>query len=297
MTYPSAPPPVGAVDIGTNSMRMLITDGVVEIGRWEEITGLGRGVDRAGALSQEAVDETIGVLRRYGSLLDLQGVERRKAIATSASRDASNREAFFDLAEEALGVRPTLIGGEEEARLAYSGATKGIGDGGPFLVSDIGGGSTELVTAETAVSVEIGSVRLTERALPSRPAPASELESARSMVALMFGSLALPEVGMLIGVAGSWTELPALARRLEERVDPHGMTVSRRQVARVIDDLASLTVEETASLPTLNPKRASVILAGAVIAEGVMDAVGLDEAVASTQDTLDGVAMTLLALP
>jgi exopolyphosphatase / guanosine-5'-triphosphate,3'-diphosphate pyrophosphatase len=289
------PVTVGVVDIGTNSMRMLITNGLVEVGRWEEVTGLGRGVDGSGALSEAAIAETITVLRRYGRLLDLNEVGRRRAIATSASRDASNREHFFDLAEEALGVRPALIDGEEEARLAFVGATHGYRGRLPVLVSDIGGGSTEFVTVDTALSVDIGSIRLTERAIPSRPAPPGELESARDLVAGLFGALALPRAKALVGVAGTWVELPALARGLPPKTDTHGMAVSRDQLVEVIDHLAGLTVDQTARIPSLHPRRAPVILAGALIAEGVMEAVGLDEAVASFHDTLDGVAMGLLA--
>lgn len=288
---------VGAVDIGTNSMRLLITDGAIHVGRWEEVTGLGRGVDRTGALSQAAISISIDALEGFGRLMASHGVERRKAIATSASREASNREAFFDLAERALGVRPTLIDGQEEARLAYAGATAHLDPPRPLLVSDIGGGSTEFVTATAAVSVDIGSVRVTERAIPSRPAPAAELSAARQMIAESFSSVDMGAVGTLIGVAGTWTELPALARGLPRSTATHGMTVTRHELADVIGILAELSVEATAGLPSLNPKRALVILGGALVAEGVMDVVGAGKALASIEDSLDGLAMTLLALP
>jgi exopolyphosphatase/guanosine-5'-triphosphate,3'-diphosphate pyrophosphatase len=287
---------VGAVDIGTNSMRLLITDGAIHVGRWEEVTGLGRGVDRTGALSQAAISTSIDALEGFGRLMASHGVARRKAIATSASREASNREAFFDLAERALGVRPTLIDGQEEARLAYEGATAHLDPPRPLLVSDIGGGSTEFVTATAAVSVDIGSVRITERAVPSRPAPAAELSAAREMIGEMFSSVRMGAVGTLIGVAGTWTELPALARGLPGSTDTHGMTVTRQELANVIDTLSELSVEATADLPSLNPKRAPVILGGALVAEGVMDTVGAEKALASIEDSLDGLAMTLLAL-
>lgn len=286
---------VAAVDIGTNSMRLLVTDGAREWGRWERITGLGRGVDKSGILSGETVEATLEALGEYRSIIDGLGVSRTRAIATSASRDAANREEFFDSVEGVLGVRPELIPGEVEALLAYSGATAGFDGAGPVLVSDIGGGSTEFVTADQGVSVDIGSVRLTERVLPSRPSPESELEAARAMVRDLFSGVGLGPVGTLIGVAGTWTELPNMSAGLPHATDTHGKIVTREGVAEVIDLLSGLTVEETAALGTVNPARAPAILGGVLIAEGVMEALGVGEAVASVHDTLDGVAAGLLA--
>ncbi|MGH8914991.1 MAG: exopolyphosphatase [Acidimicrobiia bacterium] len=288
---------VGAVDIGTNAMRLLITDGTNEAGRWTEITGLGRGVDRNGALSPEGIEETLAALARFGARMDMEGVERRMAIATSAARDASNRDVFFDLADSALGVRPTLVSGEEEAHLAFAGATGGVDAEVPIVVSDIGGGSTEFVTAESGVSIDIGSVRLTERAIPTRPAPPAEIEAARSLVADLFGDVDYG-LGTLIGVAGTWTSLAAIALGLPEysRDRVHGSRITRYELGSVIGSLAGRTVEETAAIPALHPKRAPVILAGALVAEGVMDCLGADDVLVSEQDTLDGVAMELLAI-
>jgi exopolyphosphatase/guanosine-5'-triphosphate,3'-diphosphate pyrophosphatase len=289
---------VGAVDIGTNSMRLLITDGTTEIGRWVEVTGLGRGVDRTGALSPEGIEDSLVALARFAATMEEKGVERRMAIATSAARDASNRELFFDLAESALAVRPRLVSGEEEARLAYAGAISGAQVEGPVVVSDIGGGSTELVTREGAVSIDIGSVRLTERAIPTRPPPPSEMARARSLVADRFRDIRL-ETGTLIGVAGTWTSLAAIAQDLPEySMDMvHGHRMKRSELRAVIDSLAGKTVEETAAIPSLDPKRAPVILAGALVADGVMGALVVGEVMVSEHDTLDGVAMELLALP
>ena len=291
------PVKVGVVDIGTNSMRLLVTDGTQEIGRWVEVTGLGRGVDRSGVLSAEGIEDSLTALARFGEEMERAEVEIREAIATSASRDAVNREAFFDLAESALGVRPRLISGEEEARLSYSGATNQVDATAPIVVSDIGGGSTEFVTAEGEVSVDIGSVRLTERAIPTRPAPSTELESARSVVARVFSDVDL-ETGTLIGVAGTWTSVAAIAQGLpaymQDRVHAHRM--SRETLATTVDSLASMTLAETAAIPALDPKRAPVILGGALVAEGVMDILGIDEVMISEHDSLDGVAMDLLAI-
>ncbi|HSJ84872.1 MAG TPA: Ppx/GppA phosphatase family protein [Acidimicrobiia bacterium] len=292
---------VGAVDIGTNSIRLLITDGTTEFGRWEEVTGLGRGVDRSGALSPAGIEDSLVALAGFGANMDAEGVERRRAIATSAARDAANRELFFDLAQSALSVRPILVSGEEEARLAYAGATAGpFGQllEPPVVVSDIGGGSTELVTDDGAVSVDIGSVRLTERVIPSRPAPLSEMAAARSLLADLFREVSL-EVGTLVGVAGTWTSLAAIAEDLP-RWSPdmvHGHRMTRGELESVIDSLAGKTVEETAAIPALHPERAPVILAGSLVAEAVMQVLDTVEVAVSGRDTLDGVAMDLLALP
>jgi exopolyphosphatase / guanosine-5'-triphosphate,3'-diphosphate pyrophosphatase len=287
---------VGVVDIGTNSMRLLVTDGTQEIGRWVEVTGLGRGVDRSGALSADGIEESLAALARFGEKMEWAGVEMREAIATSASRDAANREAFFDLAESALGVRPRLISGEEEARFSFAGASQ-VNAAAPIVVSDIGGGSTEFVTVEGEVSVDIGSVRLTERVIPTRPAPTTELEAARSLIAALFSDIDL-ETGTLIGVAGTWTSVAAIAQGLpayiRDRV--HGHRMSRETLAAAVDSLASMTLAETAAIPALDPKRAPVILGGALVAEGVMDILGIDEVMISEHDSLDGVAMDLLAI-
>jgi exopolyphosphatase/guanosine-5'-triphosphate,3'-diphosphate pyrophosphatase len=292
---------VGAVDIGTNSMRLLITDGRTEFGRWEEVTGLGRGVDRTGALSPEGIEDSLVALAGFGATMDAAGVERRMAIATSAARDASNRELFFDLAQSALSVRPILVSGEEEARLAYDGAAAGpVGRSlaQSVVVSDIGGGSTELVTAEGGVSIDIGSVRLTERVIPHRPAPPAEMAAARSLLAGMFRGVSL-ETKALVGVAGTWTSLVGIARDLPRSSTGtiRGQRITRVELESVIGSLAGKTVEETAVIPSLHPRRAPVILAGSLIAATVMHVLGMDEAVVSEHDSLDGVAIRLLAIP
>jgi exopolyphosphatase/guanosine-5'-triphosphate,3'-diphosphate pyrophosphatase len=288
---------VGVVDIGTNSMRLLITDGEIDLQRLEEVTGLGRGVDSTGLLSEPRIVETVAVLERYGHVMDEAAVGVRKVIATSASRDASNRDSFFDRAEAAIGVRPTLISGEEEARLAYEGAVGGFDGPAPIVVSDIGGGSTEFVTENSGVSVDIGSVRVTERAVPYRPATKGEVEAAREEIKDAFSGLSAFVYGSLIGVAGTWTSLAAVARAIPLGTSVHGRAVSLSEVRTMIDIMAELDLEETAHLPGLAPKRAEVILGGALVAEGVMEALGAESATVSEHDTLDGVARSLLALP
>ena len=279
-------------------MRLLVTDGVDEMTRWVEVTGLGRGVDRTGALSPEGIEDSLAALARFGAEMDRRVVGRRMAIATSAARDAANREEFFDLAESALGVRPRLISGEEEARFAYAGATAGVKAARPIVVSDIGGGSTEFVTADGGLSIDIGSVRLTERAIPSRPAPIAELEAARTLVADLFEDIDL-QARTVIGVAGTWTSIAAIAQDLPEylRERVHGYRIGRDELEHVVDSLVVKTVDETAVIPALDPKRAPVILAGSLVATGVMEALHAGEVTVSEHDSLDGVAMELLAIP
>ena len=290
---------VGVVDIGTNSMRLLVTDGLTDFGRWVQVTGLGRGVDASGSLSEEAIERTLTVFRRFGHLMTEMEVERRLAIATSASRDASNREPFFDRAEDALGIRPTLIGGHEEARFAYQGATASQEFARPVVVSDIGGGSSEFVSAADDISIDIGSVRLTERVLRSRPAEPGEMDRAISLVDNMFQGVEVGAAGTLVGVAGTWTSIAAIAQELPEydaeRV--HGYSLSRNRLSRVTSMLSPMSTEETAAIPSLDPNRAPVILAGTVLAGGVMDALDVAEVVMSERDTLDSAAAHLLALP
>jgi exopolyphosphatase / guanosine-5'-triphosphate,3'-diphosphate pyrophosphatase len=286
---------VGVVDIGTNSMRLLVTDGHQEVGRWVEVTGLGRGVDATGELAADAVERTIGVFARFGEIMDLHDVGRRAAIATSATRDAANREQFLEKATAALGVRPDVITGSREGRLAYSGATDGL-DGGPFVVSDIGGGSSEFVTSDRSVSIDLGSVRLSDRILSDRPPGASQMDEAQAHVGGLFSTIEMR--GDLIGVAGTWTSLGAIDLGLDlyDRSLVHHHQMTRDGLSAVIRSLATMTVEETASIPSLDPARAPVILAGAVVAAGVMDAVDADTVLISEHDTLDGLAAELLAV-
>lgn len=287
---------VGVVDIGTNSMRLLITDGVVDDGRWVEVTGLGQGVDRSGRLAPEAMERSLAALRRFGSLMDETAVARRMAIATSATRDAANRDHFLDAAARALGARPTMISGADEARLAYVGATAGMETAAPVVVSDIGGGSTEFVTGDSETTVDIGSVRLTERRLPDRPASNGQVTAARDHVRDLFADVRVGSVTDHVGVAGTWTSLSAISQELVayDSHAVHGHVMTRSRLEEVMESLAGMSVEETAAIPCLDPMRARVILAGSIIALGVMEALGTDETVISERDTLDGAAQSLL---
>jgi len=275
-----------AVDIGTNSMRLLLVQqvgsGLVELGRFERVTGLGRGVDSTGLLSEEAIDRTLLALAEFGARMNEARVARRRAVATSASRDAANSEHFFDRAELALGVRPELISGEEEARLAFTGASHERP--GPLLVIDIGGGSTEFVTAAGGTSYEIGSVRLTDRLLRDRPVVEPGLAAARAMVSESL-SRVTSFSGTVIGVAGTWTSLGAM----EE-----SETLSLAAVTAWVERLAAMSLEETSDIPGLDPARAPVMLGGAIVAEGAMKAVGADIVAVSRHDLLDGVVAGLI---
>lgn len=291
---------VGVVDIGTNSMRLLITDGRSEIGRWVEVTGLGRGVDSTGRLSAEGIDASLEALVGYGRLMGRAAVERRMAMATSACRDASNREAFFDQAETALGVRPELLTGEEEGRLAFAGAaTSGFDLEEPVAVSDIGGGSTEVVTRQSTRSIDIGSVRLTERFLSDRPPSEIDMDASARRLTEMFAALDTGSVSSHIGVAGTWTSLSAIAQDLPgyQRDRVHHSVLTHDAAVEVAGRLSKLSLEETRSIPSLDPRRAPVILAGALIAVAVMERLGVEETMVSERDTLDGAAMELIGIP
>jgi exopolyphosphatase/guanosine-5'-triphosphate,3'-diphosphate pyrophosphatase len=293
---------VGVVDIGTNSMRLLVTDGRKELHREVEVTALGAGVDRTGGLDEERVVATLDVLGHYGAIMDRLGVGRRRAVATSATRDAGDGTEFMERAARVLGVAPEVISGTEEAELSYLGATASMGTRMATVVIDIGGGSTEFVygngTATHATSVDIGSVRLTERSLPSRPASETELKEARAAAAEAFQAPSLPgSPERAVGVAGSFTSLAAIALDLPayDRDRVHGSILTIAVIRGLIDRIAVLSVDETTTdFPSLDPKRAPVILAGAILAEGALTAIAADQVTVSEHDLLDGLALTVL---
>lgn len=292
---------VGVVDIGTNSMRLLVAEGDHEVHREVEVTGLGVGVDAAGAFDAGRVMATLAVLQRYGDVMDELGVVRRRAVATSATRDAADGVAFVDRAEDALGVRPVIIDGRQEAELSFRGATMRSRDFASAVVIDIGGGSTEFVygsgSAEYAISVDLGSVRLTDRELPTRPASTIQIGAARDAAHRAFADVQLPgSPECAIGVAGTFTSLAAITLDLPEydRESVDGSILRMQDLVSLIDDLAAKSVEETAAIPSLDPKRAPVILGGAVVAEAALSSVGIDSVVVSEHDLLDGLALSVL---
>lgn len=293
---------VGAVDIGTNTMKLLIADVVdgqlVEVAREVQVTRLGHGVDTTGVLAESAIQRTVEVLERYGHLMNEYGVAERRAVATSASRDAANAYVFLGGAEAALGFRPEVVEGEEEARLAFAGATLG-GDFERTLVIDLGGGSTEFVAgsrqAEYLVSVDMGSVRLTDRMPDRRPAPSADVANARTEVRGMFATLELPEVDGVVGVAGTFTSLSAVRQQLAryDREAVHGSQLTLHDLDELVQQLCALTIDEIASIPSMDPGRAPVVLAGAIVAEEALCASGHDRLTVSESDIVDGIALSI----
>jgi exopolyphosphatase/guanosine-5'-triphosphate,3'-diphosphate pyrophosphatase len=292
-----------AVDIGTNSVRLLVAAAgegeLVERTRRVVVTGLGRGVDAGGELAEGPMAATLEVLAGYAAAV--AAADRSRAVATSAVRDAANREHFLDRAADALGIRPEVISGEEEASLSFSGVTTGLVARAPYLVIDPGGGSTEFVYGTAApefrCSVDIGSVRLTERALPQRPAPGEAVCAAAALVDGFFEQVALPgPPGTIVGVGGTYTSLAAIALDLaaHDRQAVHGTALTCEDLAGLVERLAGLTVEETAAIPSLDPARAPVLLAGAVVAERALRRVGGEEIIVSEADLLDGMALGLV---
>lgn len=290
---------VAAVDMGTNSTRLLVAEatgtGWADIERIENVTGLGAGVDRSGRLSPEAIERTLRVLSHYGEIIRRSGVGAARAVATSASRDAGNGDDFIEAAQQALGFRPEIIGGEEEAAFVFAGATRPVENPGRTLVVDIGGGSTEIVTDRGGVSIDIGSIRLTERRLPNHPATSADLAGARREVSRAMRGADPPHRPVGMGTAGTWTSLAALDLGLPSynplRVE--GAILRLDRMVRMVARLASLTLEEKRALPGLHPKRAPVILGGAIVAETTMRILGLEEITVTGHDILDGVCLSL----
>jgi exopolyphosphatase/guanosine-5'-triphosphate,3'-diphosphate pyrophosphatase len=298
---------VAAIDCGTNSIRLLIADvadgRLVDVARRMEIVRLGAGVDRTGRLSDEALGRTRKALIGYAAEIAELGVGPVRMCATSASRDASNAQDFRDMVRGVLGVDPEVITGDEEARLSFSGAVTGLDAERPYLIVDIGGGSTEFVTGgggvEHAISMDIGCVRMTERHLHGDPPTPAEVEAAtRDIEAAVDTALAAVPgraARTLVGLAGSVTTVTALALGLSEydasRV--HHARVSAAEVARVTADLLAMPVEQRRALPVMHPGRADVIGAGALILRIILERSGQPAVVASEHDILDGIALSL----
>lgn len=308
----NAPHRVAAIDIGTITTRLLVADvgpgGVTEVLRSTDITHLGEGLARSGRLSEVAIARVDAVIARYAVHLRELGVESYRAVATSASRDASNSAEFAELLAR-HGIDAVIVAGDTEARLAFAGATHAlVGEG--LLVNDIGGGSTELVLGRrpaddgpgpseviAASSVDVGSRRVTEMYLASDPPTSAELVAAerwtREELAPYFA--VLPEPARLsIALAGTATTLSAIWQGLEvydpERV--HGSVLTVDEISGLLDRLASLPLERrTAEVVGLDPGRAPVIIAGTLILLTVLDLAGLDSTLVSEHDILYGIVL------
>ena len=297
---------VAAVDCGTNSTRLLVTDGERSLERRMTITRLGQGVDAARRLAPEAVERTVTVLRDYRAVMDRHGVHRVRMAATSAVRDAANRDEFLDAAEAAVGVRPELLDGHEEGRLSFAGATAGLDPAdGPFLVVDIGGGSTEFVVGTDeptgVVSVDVGCVRLTEKYLHSDPPTPLELSQAISVVHAHLADVkrelpAVTEAARLVGLAGTVTTVAAVEMGLLE-YDPeriHHFVLTRAAAEDVFRTLATEALADRVHNPGLEEGRADVIVGGAAILVAIMRNLDFDDCLVSEADILDGLARSVL---
>jgi exopolyphosphatase / guanosine-5'-triphosphate,3'-diphosphate pyrophosphatase len=297
---------VAAVDCGTNSIRLLIADldgdRQTDLLRRMEIVRLGEGVDRTGRLSEAAIERTRGRLAEYAAAIDELGATAVRMVATSASRDAANAGDFRAMVRATLGQDPEVVTGDEEARLSFIGAVRGVGAEypPPYLVVDIGGGSTEFVTGSAAVdaarSVDIGCVRMTERHLRSDPPTQAEIGAATADITAAVDD-ALSHVPVkpgstLIGLAGSVTTVALIALGLPS-YDPkriHRSRISYDQVAAVTADLLAATREQRSRIGGMHPGRIDVIGAGALILRTIMERSEISSVVASEHDILDGIA-------
>lgn len=299
---------VAAIDCGTNSIRLLIADvtdrGMREVIREMEIVRLGEDVDTTGKFKDEAVNRTLEVVARYRDEMRRRGVEKVRFCATSATRDASNREIFISGVEELLGIKPEVIPGVEEAALSFLGATTELDeDDAPFLVVDIGGGSTEFVfgrrEVESAISVDIGCVRMYERHLLGNPIERASLENALTDIdaAIARASHAVPikEAKTLIAVAGSATTVAAAALDLDsyDRYAIHLSRIPAEEAHRVALLFQGMDRAQIAKLPYMHPGRVDVITAGSLILSRIMLASEADSFIASESDILDGIAIRL----
>jgi len=303
---------VAAIDCGTNSIRLLVADlsdgALVDVTRRMEIVRLGQDVDRTGRLAPAAIERTRLALADYAEQAHRLGVDHVRMVATSATRDASNRDDFRRMVLATLGAEPEVLSGAEEAALSFAGAVRGLpGSAGgarpPYLVADIGGGSTELVlgtsSVDAAYSMDVGCVRLTERHLHTDPPTAGQVAAAEAdiVAALRVARDTVPvrTARTFVGLAGSVTTVAAIALDLA-RYDPariHHSRVTAEQVREVTRRLLGMTHAERAALPVMHPGRVDVIGAGALVLRVLVDEVGVAEIVASEHDILDGIAWSI----
>lgn len=308
---------VAAIDCGTNSIRLLIADAVDgrlrDVDREMRIVRLGQGVDATGRFGPEAIERTRAALADYAELLRRHDVSRVRMVATSATRDAANRDVFFEMTADVLGaVVPgavaEVISGDEEARLSFHGAVYELDTAAaPFVVVDLGGGSTEVVLGNREVvagySADIGCVRLTERCLHSDPPTAVEVAAARDVVRERLGEalrvVPVEQARTWVGVAGTMTTLAALAQRMTT-YDPAAIHLSRvgfDELLPVCEEIIAMSHDQRAALGPMHEGRVDVIGGGAIIVEELADAMGsragIDELVVSEHDILDGIALSI----
>ncbi|MFE2926798.1 Ppx/GppA phosphatase family protein [Streptomyces goshikiensis] len=307
---------VAAIDCGTNSIRLLVADcdpgtgELVELDRRMLVVRLGQGVDETGRLAPEALERTFAACREYAAVIEELGAQKVRFVATSASRDAENRDDFVRGVLEILGVEPEVISGDLEAEFSFTGATRELTGAThlerPFLVVDIGGGSTEFVVGEEHVraarSVDVGCVRMTERHLvtdgvvtdpPTREQIAAIRADVEAALDLAAEAVPLAEARTLVGLAGSVTTVAAIALGLPEYDSSaiHHARIPYEKVREVSERMLTATHAERAAIPVMHPGRVDVIGAGALVLLAVMERVGASEVVVSEHDILDGIAI------
>ncbi|WP_326629730.1 MULTISPECIES: Ppx/GppA phosphatase family protein [unclassified Streptomyces] len=309
---------VAAIDCGTNSIRLLVADAdpatgeLTELDRRMEIVRLGQGVDRTGRLAPDALERTFAACRRYADVIKAHGAEKLRFVATSASRDAENRDEFVRGVLDILGVEPEVISGDQEAEFSFEGATKELAGrdhlAKPYLVVDIGGGSTEFVVGDDRVlaarSVDIGCVRMTERHLVrdgvvTDPPTLGQITAIRADIDaaldLAEESVPLTEAATLVGLAGTVTTVAAIALGLQEYDSEaiHHSRISFEQVQEITGRLVTSTHAERAAIPAMHPGRVDVITSGALVLLAVMKRTGASEVVVSEHDILDGIGWSI----
>ncbi|GBL25182.1 bifunctional 3-dehydroquinate synthase/phosphatase [Candidatus Planktophila sp.] len=299
---------VAAIDCGTNSIRLLIADitngNFKEVVRQMEIVRLGQGVDQNKSFHPDAIARTLSAVEKFSAQISSKGVEKVRFCATSATRDATNRRIFTDGVKEILGIEVEVIPGEEEAELSFIGATKELSQNeGPFLVVDIGGGSTEFVyggeKVSAAKSVNIGCVRMSERHLNTQPPSMAQIAQAIVDIDIAIAEAAkvvpISEATSLIAVAGTATTVAAAALNLEnyDRYLIHLARIPAQSVHKVAGMFQSMSKEEISALGYMHPGRVDVITAGALVLSRIMAATGASEFIASESDILDGIAWSL----
>ena len=301
---------VAAYDCGTNSLRLLVADLDPERNRADElvrdmrIVRLGEGVDRTGRISAAAMARVLNAVDEFAAVAERHEVEKVRFCATSAARDADNAAEFVDAVRERVGVEPDVLSGDEEAALSFDGAVRSLGGAlpAPYLVVDIGGGSTELILGERQVqaaqSLDIGSVRLTERHLHGDPPAREEIRAAIDDVdtVLDTATVDLGSAGAVIGVAGTVTTVAAGALRLDhyERQLIHHAVIDVASVQGTVTSLLSMTVDERRALGYMHPGRADVIGGGGIVLARLLRRTGVHAMLVSEQDILDGIAWSLV---
>jgi len=311
---------VAAIDCGTNSVRLLVADVdarqsvLTDVAREMKIVRLGEGVDRTGRLSDAALDRTMGALREYADLIEALSPATVRMVATSATRDAANSQEFADRVKEVLGVAPEVVTGDEEAALSFSGATRELAgtalaspDGcpPPYLVTDIGGGSTEFVLGgpagvSGARSVDIGCVRMTERHLHADPPTRTEVAAATanidSALELVAATVSVEQARTLVGLAGSVTTVAGIALGLDsyEAARIHHSRIPAAQVHAVTSRLLGQTRAQRAAIGVMHPGRIDVIGAGALVLDRIIARFRFAEVLVSEHDILDGIAWSLV---